>query len=396
VSVFWPREPQERGSFSNPPLPSPLEIGAPAGDVGYGKTEWSLQKVAMWSASDLIASLGSELPVDVYRGTGRDRQHVGTPSYLLDPGGEGYGLEDWIDQFLRSLLLRGNAVGKIAAVETRGGAYPTQVPLYHPDEAQGWRDSKGVKRWSVTGREVDAADVWHRRAHPCPGRVMGMSPVEYHATTIGLGLQAERFGSRWFSDGAHPSALLVNEEVEMKESVARKAKDKFLATIRGTREPLVFGKGWTYQQIQVNPNESQFLETNKYTEAQCARIFGPGVAEVLGYETGNSLTYQTLEGRLQHLLVLAVNRWLRRVERALTSMTPRGQYVKLNRAALLQATTLERYRVHEIALRNRIKVVNEVRDDEELQPVPWGDEPNPAGAATVDAEDIATKVKEHL
>ena len=397
MSVFWPRREQRSVLFSNPPIPSNREIGPGSEDgLHYGWSEWSLQKIAMWSAVDLIASLGSELPVDVFRGTGRDRTPVPTPSYLLDPAGDGYGLEDWIDQFLRSMLLRGNATAKVAEVSTRGGVYPTQLPLYHPDEAYGWRDAEGYKRWRVGGQEVDAADVWHRRAYPCPGRLMGMSPVEYHATTIGLGLKAERFGSQWFSDGAHPSALLTNEEIDMKEGVARKAKEKFLAAVRGNREPVVFGKGWKYEQIQVNPNESQFLETNKYTESQCARIFGPGMAEILGYETGDSMTYATLEGRLQHLLVLAANKWLRRVDRALTSMLPRNMYARLNRSAMLQATTLERFRVHEIALRNKIKVVNEVRDDEDLQPVAWGNEPagDPGPLPPPSADDIAEKVKE--
>lgn len=393
MSYLLGRREKRQAGFSSPPIPSNRDMG-PSGDAMYGNIEWSLQKIAMWSSVDLIASLGSELPVDVFTGSGQSKQTIPAPSYLLDPGGDGYGLEDWIDQFLRSMLLRGNAVGKTLEVSARGGgAYPTQIALYHPDEIHGWRDSEGRKRWSVGGREVDAGDVWHRRAYPCPGRLMGMSPVEYHATTIGLGLKAERFGSQWFTDGAHPSALLTNEEIEMKEGVARRAKDKFLAAVRGSREPVVFGKGWKYEQIQVSPNESQFLETNKYTEAQCARVYGPGVAEVLGYETGNSLTYATLEGRSQHLLVFAVNKWLRRVDRALTGMLPRAQTARLNRSALLQATTLERFRVHEIALRNKIKVVNEVRDDEDLPPVGWGDEPN-APQASPTADDIAQKVKE--
>ncbi|HEV2778480.1 MAG TPA: phage portal protein [Actinophytocola sp.] len=396
MSYVLGRPEKRAAQFSSPPLPSNRDMPPSAGDAEYGKAEWSLQKIAMWSSVDLIASLGSELPVDVFTGTGKSKQQLPTPSYLLDPAGDGYGLEDWIDQFLRSELLRGNAIGTIAEFSTRGGsAYPTQIPLYHPDEAYGWRDTEGQKHWRVNGREVDPATIWHRRAYPCPGRLMGMSPVEYHAVTIGLGLKAERFGSQWFTDGAHPSALLTNEEIDMKESVARRAKDKFLAAVRGNREPVVFGKGWKYEQIQVNPNESQFLETNKYTEAQCARIYGPGVAEVLGYETGNSLTYATLEGRAQHLLVFAANKWLRRADRALTSMLPRGQYARLNRSALLQSTTLERFRVHEIALRNRIKVVNEVREDEDLPPVEWGNEPAAAGPApAADPDDIAAKVKE--
>lgn len=400
MSVFWRRSPAtERGSFSDPPLPSNNDHGGPALDAGYGKSEWSMQKVAMWSSVDLIASLTSELPVDVFRGKGREKVQLQTPSYLLDPAGDGYGLEDWLDQLMRSYTLRGNVVGKVLAVDQRG-FFPTQVVLYHPDEVFGYRNRQGKKVWQVNGVTVNDADtekIWHRRVYPVSGQLMGMSPVEYHALTIGLGLKAERFGMQWFTDGGHPSALLTNTEVDMTQGIAKRAKDRFMAAMRGNREPVVFGKGWKYEPIQVKPNESQFLETNKYTEAQCARIYGPGMAEVLGYETGSPLTYKTLEGQSQHLLVFALNKWLRRAERVLTSMLPRGQYARLNRAALLQATTLERWRVHEIALRTKAKVVNEVRDVEDLGPVEWGDQPTEATAPPAPTDDdIADKVKEQL
>ena len=39
---------------------------------------------------------------------------------------------------------------------------------------------------------------------------------------------------------------------------------------------------------------------------------------------------------------------------------------------------LTRFKVHEIALRNQIEVVNEVRELEDLPPVEWGAEPQQA------------------
>lgn len=84
-----------------------------------------------------------------------------------------------------------------------------------------------------------------------------------------------------------------------------------------------------------------------------------------------------MESRSTHLLVYRVNKWLSRLERLLSSMLPRPQYVRIDRDGLLQSTTLERYRANEIALRNWWKTVNEVRQTEgDLPPVPWGDEPS--------------------
>jgi HK97 family phage portal protein len=200
-----------------------------------------------------------------------------------------------------------------------------------------------------------------------------MSPIAQHALTIGTGIQALQFGYDWFNDGAHPSSLLTTEG-NLKSEQASEAKRRFVASIRG-REPAVLGNGWKYQTIQIAPNESQFLETNGYTSAECCRIFGPAFAEVFGYETGGSLTYANIEQRSLDLLTYAVDPWLVRIERALTSLLPGSQTFRFNRGALLRTDLLTRYQAHEIALRSQWSVINEVRDLEDQMPVPWGDKP---------------------
>lgn len=378
--LFGPRSSGEKRSIGVPyPLPF---IGATSGyaDVDLSRAESSLQSVAVRSAVDLIASLGSELPIHVYSGSGKDRQEWPVPGYLLDPAGDGYGLPDWIYQLLISWLLRGNGYGNV--LDRARSGYPTQVEWLYPDSVRPQLED-GMPEWFVNGSLLPDGRMWHQRVNPIPGQLLGLSPVAFHAATIGLSLTSTQFGLQWFRDGAHPSSLLTNSEALTPEQ-ATTAKERFMAALRGRREPLVLGRGWDWKAIQINPEESQFLQTQGLSAAECARIFGPGVAEILGYESGGSLTYATVEGRMQHLLTLSVNKWLRRVERVLSAMLSSPRYVKLDRDAILQSTTLDRYRAHESALKNQWKVVNEIRDDEDLGPVPWGNKPNTiAGAAPV-------------
>lgn len=354
------------------------------GDPATGET--SLQSIALRSTADLIASLASELPANVYR-NGR-RVKGGVPDNLEDPGGDGMGREDWIYRLVMSWLTRGNTYGKETSWDSRTARAKT-VDLLHPDDVRA-TDSAGSVDWYVKGRKLDGADrlaFRHWRVNPVAGRALGLSPVAAHAATIGVSLSSTQFGRQWFTDGAHPSGILSNEAA-LKDGDADTAKAKFMAAIRGKREPLVLGKGWDWKQIQINPNESQFLETIGATEAQCARIFGPGFAEIMGYESGGSMTYANVVDRRQDLLVFSMGKWLRRVDRILTALLPPSTLeVRLNRDALLETTTLQRYQVHEIALRNQIRSVNEVREIEDLEPVAWGDQPNaatppPNGAAS--------------
>lgn len=367
-----PRGVQESRSTFVVPIGSSADDGY-AG-VNTSLAETSLQSIAVRSAVDLIASLVSELPIDVFSGSGADRTERPKPGYLLDPAGDGAGLEDWAYQVMMSWLLRGNLYGEILA-KSRSG-YITQASLFYPDDVTGTLDGNGQVRWMVNGKDISASRLLHRRVNPVPGRVLGLSPIAFHASTIGLTLTTTRFGNQWFRDGAHPGGLLTNSEADLTPEQAATAKARFLASLRGVREPAVLGKGWEYKQIQVAPEESQFLETQGFSEAQCARIFGPGIPEVLGYDSGGSMTYANVVDRRADVLVFSLNKWLNRYERLLTAMLPAPQYVKVNRDALLQSTTLERYKAYAIAASNQWKTVNEIRDDEDMPPVSWGDQPN--------------------
>jgi HK97 family phage portal protein len=368
---FGTRERRMNGftaQFSNPPIPTNSQSSILT-SMNMARAETSLQKVAVWSSVALIAGLASEMPMDVFASRDEDTRPITTPGYLLDIGGDGYGTPDWIYAGLVSYLLRGNVYGKVASRDSRGG-WPTTVPLIHPDDVVGYRDpTDGLPRWRVSGQIVPASEMYHRRAFVLPGVMRGLSPVGYHAQTIGLGMLAQQFGLEFFGDGANPTGLLTNSETEIDPGIARVAKERFMASLNGTREPVVLGKGWGWQQISIAPEESQFLETQKYTEAQCARIYGPGMAEVLGYDSGSSMTYANVEQRNIHLLTYALDPWLTRIERMLTGFLPRPHFVKLNRGALLRTDLLTRYKAHATAIAARFLAPSEARTIEDWAPL---------------------------
>jgi HK97 family phage portal protein len=388
VSVFWrtrPRRVEARDVGVPQPLSSLVGLFRQSFDqVDLSAAESSLQSVAVRSSVDLLASLASELPVDVFSGTGSERRERTMPGWLEDPDGSGQGLPDWCYRVVVSWLLRGNLYGD--KIETGPGDQLRQVDIFHPDRVHPQVED-GLVRWFHAGREVAGGRMLHRRVNPVPGWLLGLSPIGYHMWTIGLSLTATRFGMQWFQDGAHPGGILSNKDALLKDDQAKSVKDRFMAALRGTREPVVLGKGWEWQQLQVNPDESQFLETQGFSAAECARIFGPGMAEILGYATeGGSLTYSTLIDRDLHVLKYAANKWLRRLERLLSEFLPRPQYARLNRDAFLQTDTLKRYKAYATALDKRFMVVNEVRALEDMPAVDWGDEPNATPGAAPPSE----------
>lgn len=373
MSFLLRRERRAGAMFFSPPIPPNSQAGGISSNyarVDLSRTESSLQKVAVWSCVNLVSTIAETMPLD-YFPRARDPQPV--PSWLADLGGDGHGLPDWLYQYTYSMMLRGNAYGHVGARDSRRGT-PTQIVLQHPDLVHLLPDQDGAPHWWMNGQQVDADKVWHRRVHPAPGQVLGLSPIALQATTIATGIAALQFGYQWFKEGGHPSGVLTTDN-ELDRKQAQTAKDRFMAAIHGRREPAVLGGGWKYQQIQIAPNESQFLETNQFTSAECCRIFGPGFAEIFGYETGGSLTYSNIEQRSLDLLTYAVDPWLVRIERALSGLLPRPQTVRFNRAALVRTDLLTRFKAHAIALQNQFETVNEVRELEDQGPVEWGDKP---------------------
>lgn len=387
MNLWWSKRKQapvsEKRYWEYQPLSTVLAglTGRSYQEVDVSTLEASQQIVAVRSSVDLLASTASELPLRVYRGVGANREELPVPSRLRDPSGDGQGVEDWAYQVCVSWLLRGNLYGDI--IDRGPTGMLRQVSIWHPDSVNVHLED-GQPVWNAFGKTVPAERMLHRRVNPVPGYLLGLSVIEAHAASLGLNLASTRFGLQWFKDGGHPGGILSNSEVDLGatggESAARTAKDRFMAAMFGSREPLVLGKGWKFDQVQVAPEESQFLQTQNFSAAECARIFGAGMPEVLGYDTGSSMTYANMVDRDLALLKYAANRWIRRLERLLSEFLPRPQYVVLDRDAFLESNALERWRKHKIALETGATVINEVRNIENQPPVPWGNEPWQAAA----------------
>lgn len=383
MSLLFRKQPAEvkRSAMASGLLASqPYFVSQTFASVNAAEGDTALQSIALRTTADLIASLASELPA--YVEVDGKRRKGALPPNIEDPGGDGRGREDWAYRWLMSHLLRGNAYGFETSWDLRTGRAKT-AELMHPDYVYPVANGDGGIDWYAYGSKIDKDMLpmfRHWRTNPVAGRELGLSPVQAHATQIGVSLAASQFGKQWFDDGAHPSGMLVNEK-PLGSVDAATAKTRLKDSMVGTRDPLILGEGWKYQDIQVNAEESQFLATMRYSEAQCARIFGPGFAEILGYETGSSMTYGNVVDRRQDLLVFSMNKWIRRLERALTELLPPStQSIKLNRDALLEATTLQRYQAHKIAIDGGWELPSEVREIEGKDPIDGIDDRKPNSA----------------
>jgi HK97 family phage portal protein len=319
---------------------------------------------AVWGCVRLLADVVSEFPVHVFaKGT---RDEVDPPRVLVTPAA-GTDLPDWLWQHMVSYLTRGNVMGLV--VDREGLTRPSQIELINPDRVQPQVDQYDrTVTWRLDGQEIDPDDLWHKRAYPMPGQPLGLSPIAYFAQCIGLGLAAEQYGSAFFGDNATPSGIITSDEVVTSEQ-SRYLYERWVAMKRGRRGIAVFGSGAKFQPISINPEESQFIESMRFNVQQISRIFGVP-PEMLGADSGNSQTYANVESRDLSLLKYSVQPWLGRLERAMNTLVPRGQYAKFNAAALLRTDTLSRYQSYAIGLDKGFLTIEEVRALEDREPLP--------------------------
>ncbi len=332
----------------------------------------SYRHPAVWSCIKKISEDVAMMPVDVVRYQGNRRVPVEPVPQIIAAPSVFHRSLDWRQQVVRSWLDAGNAWGLVTQT-TSNGAYPTRIELQNPDDVVPAPDVKDGPAFRVRGQVHwlwPVGDLWHEPAHTVAGQLLGMNPIAYHALTISGGMLAQQFGADFFTSGGHPSAILAPDRDPGQEG-AKAIKEAFIRAASG-REPAVLPQSIAYTAVQINPDDSQFLETISLSHAQVCGIFGEDPADHASSAAGgaSSVTYAN---RSDADLARFKRRqfWVVKLQDALTALVPRPHVVRLNVNASLMMTTRERHELYGLRLQNRTTTINEVRtleDEEQFGP----------------------------
>lgn len=291
----------------------------------------------------------------------------------------------WVEQAVASMLLRGGAYGLVDDPPTWKGGYPTQVNLIHPDRVN-WTPKDG---WTLDGKPVDEyplGPLWQVPLHVIAGSPKGLNPLEYARKTIYAKLVAQEFGANFFRDGGHPTGILAPES-DPGETGAKQIKQAFVDATRGTREPLVMPQSIKYTQLQINPEDSQFIEAMRFSDEELARFFGVSSAMADIVVSGTSLTYSNITDRREDYKQFTLLLPMHRLEEAMTELIPRPQEVKFNPAGLLKGSIKERYETYKTAAEinnltgQTFMDVEQMREYEDWEPIS-GDTTTPVADPT--------------
>jgi HK97 family phage portal protein len=336
----------------------------------------ALRNAASWACIDILSDALGRTPLDAFRGSGTLRNPIDpAPPLLLHPSGI-VSADVWRYQLGFSLATDGNAFGRITSMTPMG--WPTTIELLDPTDVKDRKVVAGTAQVTidnVVNKLYPAGDIWHVPGRVVPaGTPFGLSPVKQADEVIGTSLAAQQFASDFFSDGAHPSSIIYSAK-DLNSDQAAAIKHAWRRATTGNREPAVLGGDLKHEKIQVDPKDSQFIDTMRFAIEQVCRFWRVPPAMVYGAVSGESITYANVSDADLAFLKHSLDGLYVRVETALTDVMPRPQYAKYNRNAILRADISARFTVYEMGIRNGIYNRNEIRALEDMPPIPVnGDE----------------------
>lgn len=279
-------------------------------------------------------------------------------------------------QAVTSFLLNGNSYNEVNAIDAEGR--PSIITPIHSQKIRKTElTDSGQQIWEmhdgrIMGAFRDGGTMVHMTGFGLAGGLKGLSPIQAAMQGISLTMAAEEFGARWFGDGAHPSLALKSKEDPGPDN-AKRVKREFVQTFGGlNREPIYLYGDLELETIQIAPEESQFIETRQFQSSQMAKLFR--VPPHLTGDPTKSTSWGTgIEEQNLAYAIFTLGPWISRIEEAMSMLLARGQFSKFNMGALLRARITDRYTAYAQGRQWGWLSVNDIRELEDLHPIPDGD-----------------------
>ena len=344
----------------------------------------AMQMTAVYSCVRILSEAIASLPLNVYRYNeegGKEKAYDHPLFRLLhdEPNPE---MTSFIfrETLMTHLLLWGNAYAQI--IRNGKGEVIALYPLM-PDRMSVDRDERGHLYYRYTKNSDDAptmegstvvldpSDVLHVPGLGFDGLV-GYSPIAMAKNAIGLAIAAEEYGSKFYANGASPSAVLEHPGTLKDPGKVRDSWNAAFGGSSNSHKVAVLEEGLKYTPISISPNEAQFLETRKFQINEIARIFRvpPHMVGDLEKSSFSNIEQQSLEF-VKYTLDPWVIRWEQALFRALLNEEEKKDYFfKLNVEGLLRGDYASRMNGYATARQNGWMSANDIRELEDLDRIP--------------------------
>ena len=372
--LFHPRD-----KPTNAVSAAPVFYFGPSGSGKAVNARTAIQMSTVYACVRVIAETIASLPLHVYEGSDAGSSKATKhPLYRLihdEPNPEMTSFV-WRETMLTHLLLWGNSYSQI--IRNGRGQVVGLYPLL-PDYMEVDRDSRGKLTYKYTNSEGISTWLRPEEVLHIPGLgfdgIIGYSPVAMEKNAIGLGISAEEYGSKFFSNGARPSGILTHPNTVKDPAALRASWNAAYGGASNASRVAVLEEGMTFAPLSMPNNEAQFLETRRFQVEEICRIYRvpPHMVGDLSRATFSNIEHSSID-----FAVHTIRPWLVRIEqamnRALFPDREKGRfYVQFNLDGLMRGDYKSRMEGYAIARQNGWMSANDIRELENQNPIPAED-----------------------
>jgi HK97 family phage portal protein len=287
----------------------------------------------------------------------------------------------WREMVVQDIELRGTHYTQI--VRNNGGKIVALYPLINdnmeidltvnaqniPKITYKYTISEGGTTKST--RTFESEDILRIVGLPSSNGIIGVTPIGQNAQSIGLAMETEGFGRKFFQNGANGSGILSTEgEFKTQEAVDRMKKqfgEKYTG-LANSKKPIILEAGLKWQPLTISNNDSQFLETRNYQKSDISSIFrvSPHLINDLSNATYSNITELSLEHVKFCLMPVAVKIEAAIWAQLLTEKEQSIYFPEFNFDGLLRGDFTSRMEAYDKAIKGGFMKPNEARKKENL------------------------------
>ena len=324
---------------------------------------------AVYACVNVLAESLATLPPKLYKKSegGREviRDHVFSRT-LKKPNDLGTSF-DFFEQLVWHLALRGRFFAM--KVKVRGEVY-SLIPIEDPDSVTVLTTDDYELRFIIKGETYTLDDVLYIQMHN------GRSIIQAQADTFGKNQAINRYGSSFFKNGAMPGLVIKNPNKFKDEAAFDRFKKQWEDTYGSASKAnkvAILDDGKTVEKLSLTNEDSQFLDTNKYSDSQIAGLFRVPVYMIGNYDKA---TFSNIENLGIQFARFTMAPWCKRVETAITEqcLNDSSLYVEFLMDSLERGDILSRYSAYRTGRESGFLSANEIRQRENMDPYEGGDQ----------------------
>ena len=352
-------------------------------DGGYIDTHTAMKYSALFACVRVLSETLASMPIMLYRkkpgGDREQRNDLAAYDMLHNKPNDEMSPFSFKEASMVALNTGGNAVS-----ERLVNVYGDTVGLYpYP-----W-DMVRIEREKETGRLIykirdgtrektlQRSQVFHIPGLSFDG-VVGISPIEYAASAIRLGLSYEQFGNSFFKNGANASGAFTHPNTLTDIAFERLKADltKNYTGLKNNGKPMILEEGMKFEPFTIKPVDAELLGNKKFQTEDVARIYRVPLHLIqnLDKATFSNIEQQSLEF-VMYTLLPWFRRWEENANMQLLTRQERqaGYYLEFKIDALLRGDTVARANAYSVGRQWGWLSVNDIRRLENMNSIPNGD-----------------------